>query len=67
MPNTPLAGAGTGIYWPVRPPSWYNAGPVKSVCFMPLAFVAGVHGFPMFVSYLAVVLAVVQVARLFRN
>jgi hypothetical protein len=30
---------------------------------MPLAFVAGVHGFPMFVSYLAVVLTVLQVSR----
>jgi hypothetical protein len=33
---------------------------------MPLAFVAGVHGFPMFVSYLAVVAAVVGITRRWR-
>ncbi|HEY7087734.1 MAG TPA: hypothetical protein VH518_06560 [Tepidisphaeraceae bacterium] len=36
---------------------------MRSLRFMPLAFVAGVHGFPMFVSYLAVVLTVLQVSR----
>lgn len=41
-------------------------GPVKSLRFIPLTFVAGVHGFPMFVSYLAVVIAVVGIARLVR-
>jgi hypothetical protein len=35
--------------------------------FMPLTFVAGVHGFPMFVSYVAVVMAVLHVARRVRG
>ncbi len=40
---------------------------MRSLRFMPLAFVAGVHGFPMFVSYLAVVVAIMHVARRFRG
>jgi hypothetical protein len=39
---------------------------MKSLRFVPLAFIAGVHGFPMFVSYLALVGAVVGVSRWFR-
>jgi hypothetical protein len=33
---------------------------------MPLTFLAGVHGFPLFVSYLALVVAIVGVSRRFR-
>jgi len=40
---------------------------MKTIRFMPLAFVAGVHGFPMFVSYLAVVVTLTHVARYFRD
>jgi hypothetical protein len=40
---------------------------MKSLRFVPLAFVAGVHGFPMFVSYLVVVVTAVHVARLFKH
>jgi hypothetical protein len=39
---------------------------MKMLRFVPLTFVAGVHGFPMFVSYLAVVMTVMHVARRFR-
>jgi hypothetical protein len=39
---------------------------VKSLRFIPLTFIAGVHGFPMFVSYLAVVIAILGVSRLIR-
>jgi hypothetical protein len=39
---------------------------MKSLRFVPLAFVAGVHGFPMFVSYVAVVMAVMGLLRRFR-
>jgi hypothetical protein len=40
---------------------------MKTLRFVPLAFIAGVHGFPMFVSYLAVVVTILQVARFFRQ
>jgi hypothetical protein len=40
---------------------------MKSLRFMPLAFIAGAHGFPMFVSYVAVVLTVIQVSRFFKG
>lgn len=40
---------------------------LRVVKFMPLAFLAGQHGFPMFVSYLAFVGAVLQVAKQFRS
>jgi len=40
---------------------------MKTLRFVPLAFVAGVHGFPMFVSYLAVVVTLFQVSRLLRD
>lgn len=39
---------------------------MKSLRFIPLAFIAGTHGFPMFVSYVAVVLTIFQIARLLR-
>jgi hypothetical protein len=39
---------------------------MKSLRFIPLTFIAGIHGFPMFVSYLAVVVAVVGISRWFR-
>jgi hypothetical protein len=43
-----------------------NAAAMKTLRFLPLAFIAGAHGFPMFVSYLAVLAAVVGVVKLFR-
>jgi hypothetical protein len=36
---------------------------MKTVRLVPLAFVAGVHGFAMFAPYLAVYLAVAHVLR----
>ena len=46
--------------------SWYKRVVMKMLRYMPLAFLAGVHGFPMFVSYLAVVAAIFEVARRFK-
>lgn len=43
-----------------------NAAAMKTLRFLPLAFIAGAHGFPMFVSYLMVLAAVVGVVKLFR-
>jgi hypothetical protein len=40
---------------------------MKSLRFVPLAFIAGVHGFPMFVSYVVLVVTAVQVARFFKH
>lgn len=40
---------------------------MKSLRFVPLAFVAGVHGFPMFVSYLAIVMTLVHFTRHYRQ
>jgi len=39
---------------------------MKTLRFLPLAFIAGAHGFPMFVSYLMVLAAVVGLVKLFR-
>jgi hypothetical protein len=39
---------------------------MRTLKFMPLTFLAGVHGFPLFVSYLALVVAIVGVSRRFR-
>jgi hypothetical protein len=55
------------FYWLCDIAKWYKPNDMKTLRFMPLTFVAGVHGFPMFVSYLAVVIAVLQVARFVRN
>src|SRR5438045_990475 len=52
---------------PADGPARYNRGAMKSLRFVPLTFVAGVHGFPMFVSYVAVVLAILTVARRVRG
>jgi hypothetical protein len=64
---SPMAVAQMGFYWLCDIANWYKPNVMKSLRFMPLTFVAGVHGFPMFVSYLAVVIAVLQVARFVRN
>jgi hypothetical protein len=45
----------------------YNGLLMKTLRFMPLTFVAGVHGFPMFVSYVAVVIAVLHLVRRVRG
>ena len=46
---------------------WYKPRSVKTLRFMPLAFIAGAHGFPLFVSYLALMLTAMQVWRLVRQ
>ena len=43
---------------------WYKFLQMRSLRFVPLTFLCGVHGFPMFVSYLALVVAIVHIARL---
>ena len=40
---------------------------MKTLKYMPLTFIAGVHGFPMFVSYLAIVAAVMSISRRIRE
>jgi hypothetical protein len=67
MRETSLAVVSAPISWTFFPSARYKGGTLRSLPFIPLAFVAGVHGFPMFVSYVAVVLAVVQVTRLVRG
>jgi hypothetical protein len=62
-----LPDAQTPFYWLAPIAKWYKPDDMKSLRFIPLTFIAGVHGFPMFVSYLAVVMAVMQVSRFFRN
>lgn len=39
---------------------------MKSLRFIPLTFIAGAHGFPMFISYLAFVGAVFGISKIFR-
>ena len=56
-----------GIYWHSAPPARYKRVVMRTLRFVPLAFIAGVHGFPMFVSYLAVVVTVLHVVRFFRQ
>jgi hypothetical protein len=55
-----------GFSWSPLTDPWYKQRIMRCLRFMPLAFIAGVHGFPMFVSYLAVVAAILHVARRFR-
>jgi hypothetical protein len=55
------------FYWLCDIAKWYKPNVMKSLRFMPLTFIAGAHGFPMFVSYLAVVIAVMQISRLVRS
>jgi len=40
---------------------------MKTLRFVPLTFVAGVHGFPMFISYFAVVITIMHLARRIRG
>ncbi|HVT88227.1 MAG TPA: hypothetical protein VHD56_05200 [Tepidisphaeraceae bacterium] len=40
---------------------------MRSLRYMPLTFIIGAQGFPMFVSYVAVVLTVLQIARVCRS
>jgi hypothetical protein len=40
---------------------------MRTALFVPLAFVAGVHGFALFAPYLALFLAAVHVLRLRRR
>lgn len=40
---------------------------MKTLRFLPLTFLAGAHGFPIFVSYLALVMTIVQIHRIVRS
>ena len=52
-----------GIYWAELGDVRYTLAGMKTVRLVPLAFIAGVHGFAMFAPYLAVFLAVAHFAR----
>jgi hypothetical protein len=44
-------------FFPDLGPLWYNHAPMRSLRFVPLAFIAGVQGFAIFAPYLALLLA----------
>jgi hypothetical protein len=45
---------------------WYNIHALKTLRFIPLTFLAGIHGFPMFITYLLVIGAIAGTIRFFR-
>lgn len=56
-----------GNYWKRIVRAWYKHRSMKTLRFLPLTFIAGAHGFPIFVSYLALVMAIVQIHKAFRH
>lgn len=55
------------FYWQGSTLAWYKGWSMKTLRFLPLTFIAGAHGFPIFVSYLALVLTIVQIHRICRS
>ena len=54
-------------YWAAGAPVWYRLWPVKTALLIPLAFLAGAHGFALFAPYLALFLAFLATAQLVRR
>jgi hypothetical protein len=42
---------------------WYNRRPMRHIRWVPLAFIAGTHGFALFAPYAALMLAVTHVVE----